>query len=116
MAARHPLQRHIDVAFSPCFVIFVTVCRQQPRESAMIPDLTIDCVHLLCPLPVLKARKSLISMKVGAVLCVRATDPMAAIDLPHFCAEGGHSLIASGQDGDVQVYFIRRGETPLTAP
>lgn len=75
----------------------------------MTPDATLDCEALLCPLPVLKARKLLLQMTEGAVLCVRATDPMAAIDMPHFCAEAGHSLFETGQDGAVQVYLIRRG-------
>lgn len=75
----------------------------------MTPDATLDCEALLCPLPVLKARKKLLQMAEGAVLCVRATDPMAAIDLPHFCTEAGHILLSSAQVGAVQVYLIRRG-------
>ena len=73
------------------------------------PDEIIDCEGLLCPLPVLKARKRLLQMAEGTVLCVRATDPMAAIDMPHFCAEAGHSLLETRLDGVVQVYIIRRG-------
>jgi tRNA 2-thiouridine synthesizing protein A len=75
----------------------------------MTPDETINCEGLLCPLPVLKARKRLLQMRAGAVLCLRATDPMAAIDMPHFCAEAGHSLFETLHDGAVQVYMIRRG-------
>ena len=75
----------------------------------MTPDETIDCAGLLCPLPVLKARKRLLQMPEGSLLYVRATDPMAAIDLPHFCTEAGHSLITTTQEGDVQIYLIRRG-------
>jgi tRNA 2-thiouridine synthesizing protein A len=75
----------------------------------MTSDETIDCEGLLCPLPVLKARKRLLQMPVGAVLCLRATDPMAAIDLPHFCAEAGHTLLSTQQNGPAQVYFIQRG-------
>ncbi len=77
----------------------------------MTADQTINCEGLLCPLPVLKARKRLLGMAKGEVLCVRATDPMAAIDLPHFCAEAGHTLLETGQDGRVQVYRIQCGPT-----
>lgn len=77
----------------------------------MTPDATIDCEGLLCPLPVLKARKRLQQMAAGALLTVRATDAMAAIDLPHFCREAGHDLLDIRQDGAVQVYLIRRGQT-----
>jgi tRNA 2-thiouridine synthesizing protein A len=72
-------------------------------------DAEIDCEGLLCPLPVLRARKRLASMAPGAVLRVRATDAMAAIDLPHFCTEAGHEFLAAMQDGAVALYLIRVG-------
>jgi tRNA 2-thiouridine synthesizing protein A len=72
-------------------------------------DDDLDCEGLLCPLPVLRARKQLMGMPPGAVLRLRATDPMAVIDLPHFCAEAGHALLASSTDGAVLTFLIRRG-------
>lgn len=72
-------------------------------------DVEIDCEGLLCPLPVLRARKRLKTMAPGQVLAVRATDGMAAIDLPHFCAEAGHSFLEARQDGAVGIYLIRAG-------
>jgi tRNA 2-thiouridine synthesizing protein A len=72
-------------------------------------DDEIDCEGLLCPLPVLRARKRLLALKPGAVLCVRATDAMAEIDLPHFCAEAGHSYLGSELAGAVTLHLIRRG-------
>ena len=75
----------------------------------MRADVEVDCEGLLCPLPVLRARKRLMDMAAGAVLCLRATDAMAAVDLPHFCAEAGHDLLATEVHGAVTWYFIRRG-------
>ena len=72
----------------------------------------VDCEGLLCPLPVLRARKRLLAMPVGAVLCVRASDAMAAIDLPHFCAGAGHEFIGARKDGAVDLYLIRAGGPP----
>lgn len=72
-------------------------------------DEDLDCEGLLCPLPVLRARKRLMAMRPGQVLCLRATDAMAAIDLPHFCAEAGHDFLGSRQEGAVSLYLIRRG-------
>ncbi|NUB43550.1 sulfurtransferase TusA family protein [Fertoebacter nigrum] len=69
----------------------------------------LDCAGLLCPLPVLKARKRLLAMAPGAVLHLRATDPMAAIDLPHFCAGAGHAFLGAEAEGAVTLYRIRRG-------
>ena len=72
-------------------------------------DADLDASGLLCPLPVLKARKRLGALTTGQVLRMRATDPAAVIDVPHFCTEAGHELIAVQDDGDAQVYFIRKG-------
>ncbi|MEY4982310.1 MAG: hypothetical protein RIR62_576 [Pseudomonadota bacterium] len=72
-------------------------------------DREIDCEGLLCPLPVLRARKVLAGMAEGQVLLVRATDRMAAIDLPHFCAEAGHGFLSAQERGGVGHYLIRRG-------
>ncbi|MBM3614074.1 MAG: sulfurtransferase TusA family protein [Alphaproteobacteria bacterium] len=72
-------------------------------------DVEIDCEGLLCPLPVLRARKRLLGMAPGQVLCVRATDAMAAIDLPHFCTEAGHEFITARHEGPVGLYLIRAG-------
>jgi tRNA 2-thiouridine synthesizing protein A len=69
---------------------------------------TINLSGLLCPLPVLKAQKLLASMQSGHVLKVLATDPMAAIDMPHFCSEQGHVLLSSSKTGDVLEFRIKR--------
>lgn len=63
-----------------------------------------------CPWPVLKARKRLLMLAPGAVLQVEATDPMSAIDIPHFCAEAGHALIAQTVENGIYRFVIRRGE------
>jgi tRNA 2-thiouridine synthesizing protein A len=47
-------------------------------------------------------------MAPGAVLRVTATDPMAQIDLPHFCAEAGHGLLNCTTAGPVTTFLIRR--------
>lgn len=72
-------------------------------------DREIDAAGLLCPLPVLKARKVLAAMPAGAVLRLVATDPVAVVDVPHFCVEAGHHLISTGEEAGAQVYLIRRG-------
>ena len=71
-------------------------------------EIALDLSGLLCPLPVLKARKKLNTMPSGAVLVVTATDPMAAIDIPHFCNEQGHQLEDHSQTGPALTFRIRR--------
>jgi len=70
----------------------------------------IDARHLLCPLPVLKLRRALARLPPGATVAMVATDPAAVLDVPHFCAEGGHELLASDPLPDgARRYLVRRG-------
>jgi tRNA 2-thiouridine synthesizing protein A len=69
----------------------------------------LDARGLICPLPVLRARKVLISMVEGEVLRVLADDPMALIDLPHFCAGAGHVHLGVTEAEGWQVHLVRRG-------
>ncbi|MGV8951446.1 MAG: sulfurtransferase TusA family protein [Cypionkella sp.] len=72
-------------------------------------DAEVDCIGLLCPLPVLRARKRLAAMSAGQILRVLATDKMAAIDLPHFCSQSGHEMLLITTTADADAYLIRRG-------
>ncbi len=67
-----------------------------------------DASGLLCPLPVLKARKRLLALADGQILRLIATDPAAIVDVPHFCVQTGYELLNMQDDGAAQVYFIRK--------
>lgn len=70
----------------------------------------LDARGLLCPLPVLKARKRLQALNAGDVLAMLADDPAAVVDVPHFCNEQGHDLIGQEPaDGGAVLYRIRKG-------
>ena len=72
-------------------------------------DHTLDAIGLLCPLPVLKARKRLEPLPNGAVMRILADDPAAIIDVPHFCNEAGHEFLGMEEEAAHQVYLIRKG-------
>lgn len=71
-------------------------------------DHIVDAAGLLCPLPVLKARKRLLSMTSGQELILYADDPAAIVDVPHFCIEAGYTLIRSDISEGIQSYVIRK--------
>lgn len=75
---------------------------------ATTTDTHLDVKGLLCPLPVLKARKVLSRLAPGAVLELTATDPAAVIDVPHFCNETGHTLISQDENDGVFTFRIQR--------
>ncbi|SDX23989.1 sulfurtransferase TusA family protein [Roseicitreum antarcticum] len=75
--------------------------------------LEVDATGLLCPLPVLRARKALQAMAPGQVLRLLASDPVAVVDIPHFCAEAGHGFEGMQPLGDpgagaAMAYLIRK--------
>jgi tRNA 2-thiouridine synthesizing protein A len=70
---------------------------------------TLDARGLLCPLPVLKARRALKPLAPGAVLEVLATDPGAVGDFEHFCRATGCELLeASEQSGGVLRFLMKK--------
>lgn len=77
-------------------------------------DREADARGLLCPLPVLRARKLLLAMREGEVLRITATDPAAVIDMPHFAQGAGHRLLAqrAGEGGATQYYIARGPDRP----
>jgi tRNA 2-thiouridine synthesizing protein A len=60
----------------------------------------LDACGLICPLPVLKARKALSALSAGDILRVRVTDKAAPRDFRLFCAETGHVLKSIQEHGD----------------
>lgn len=72
---------------------------------------TYDLRGLNCPLPVLKARRRLSGMSAGAQLWLETTDPLAVIDIPAFCKDDGHRLVATQTVADGHRFLIERGNT-----
>lgn len=70
----------------------------------------VDASGLLCPLPVLRLRKRLLPLPRGARLRLIASDPAAVIDVPHFCAEGGHRLLGTRElGGGLREFTVEKG-------
>ena len=70
--------------------------------------LDYDLKGLKCPLPVLRSRKKLETLAAGTLLRIETTDPLAVIDIPHFCREDGHALEATEDVGGGHRFLIRK--------
>ena len=70
----------------------------------------IDTTGLKCPLPVLKVRKNLPILKKTDLALIIADDPLAEIDLRHFCSVKSYKIkkISSNQPDKNQYYEIKR--------
>ena len=71
-------------------------------------DVELDARQLVCPLPILRTKRSLSQMASGQVLKVVATDKEAPKDFEVFCRQTGNALLASSQQDGEFVVLIRR--------
>jgi len=71
-------------------------------------ELEIDAIGLICPLPVLRLRKRMQPLSSGATIKLLASDPAAAVDVPHFCHENGHTFLGSETEEQAEAYYIQK--------
>ena len=71
-------------------------------------DIELDTRGLNCPLPILKAKKSLTAMSSGQVLKVMATDPGALRDFEAFARQTGNELLLQQTEGDRFFIWMKR--------
>lgn len=86
---------------------------QVHQSSDMNTDLTIDhevdAKGLLCPLPILRAKKALSTIQSGQLLRVLATDPGSVRDFQAFSRQTGNELVLQTQASDgVWSHVLRR--------
>lgn len=71
-------------------------------------DQELDASGLNCPLPILRAKKTLNSMDAGQVLHVIATDPGSVKDFDAFAKQTGNDLMESKEDGGKFHFLIKK--------
>lgn len=71
-------------------------------------DKTVDARGLNCPLPILRAKKAIAEIPVGAALEVLTTDPGSIADFPAFARQTGQELVTSEKSDNHFRYVIRR--------
>ena len=71
-------------------------------------DIELDTCGLNCPLPILKAKKSLSAMRSGEVLKVLFTDPGALRDFQAFARQTGNELLAQETEGERVLIWMKR--------
>ncbi len=68
----------------------------------------LDTRGLLCPLPILKAKKALAELASGDLLKVVSTDPGSMRDFQAFARQTGNELVSQeGADGEF-VHVLKR--------
>jgi len=71
-------------------------------------DASLDAKGLLCPLPILKAKKAISALPKGGTLEVLATDPGSIADFEAFCRATGNTLLEKGDADGVFRFLIAK--------
>jgi tRNA 2-thiouridine synthesizing protein A len=71
-------------------------------------DQELDASGLNCPLPILRAKKSLAGLQAGQVLHIIATDPGSVKDFEAFSKQTGNSLLESREEGGKFHFLIKK--------
>jgi TusA-related sulfurtransferase len=71
-------------------------------------DQELDTRGLNCPLPILKAKKTLTTMSSGQVLKVLATDSGSLRDFAAFAKQTGNELLEQQTIGTEYVHVLKR--------
>ena len=70
----------------------------------------LDLTGLKCPLPALKTRKALKSVKPGERLEVHCTDPLSVIDIPNLIRETGDKVEITDRSEGRIVFLIEKSD------
>tara|TARA_R110002049_G_scaffold15822_1_gene64116 strand:- start:8001 stop:8231 length:231 start_codon:yes stop_codon:yes gene_type:complete len=71
-------------------------------------DQELDACGLNCPLPILRAKKSLSSLESGQVLRIIATDPGSVKDFEAFAKQTGNELLESNEEGGKFHFLVKK--------
>jgi tRNA 2-thiouridine synthesizing protein A len=83
------------------------------RPLRHVPRMTttkLDLTGLKCPLPALKTRKALKSVKPGERLEVHCTDPLSVIDIPNLIRETGDKVEITDRSESRIVFLIEKAD------
>lgn len=71
-------------------------------------DKELDASGLNCPLPILRAKKTLGTMTSGEILHIIATDPGSVKDFEAFSKQTGNKLMESKEEGGKFHFLIKK--------
>ena len=72
-------------------------------------DQELDARGLNCPLPILRAKKTLNGMSAGELLKIIATDPGSVKDFQAFATQTGNELMSSSEENGEFHFLLKKG-------
>ena len=72
-------------------------------------DKTLDAKGLLCPMPLLKAKRVIDTLEPGQILEILGSDEGSKVDLPGWCKRVGHTYLGVKEEGNSFKFYIKKG-------
>jgi tRNA 2-thiouridine synthesizing protein A len=73
-----------------------------------ISPVIVDARGHRCPTPTLRLRRALEAAPEGALVELKADDPLARIDVPHFLNATGHRLVEMREEGRALAFIVEK--------
>lgn len=71
-------------------------------------DKTIDCKGLSCPMPIVKAKKSIDTLTSGQVMQLEATDKGAIKDFQAWVKQTDNEMVHMEEENGVYRFFVKK--------
>jgi len=81
---------------------------QEQAGLNLKPDVTIDCVGLYCPMPIVHTTKQFKAMQPGQILEVVADDEGVKQDMPSWAKMTGYEFLGIEEVGGKYHVFVRK--------
>lgn len=79
-----------------------------PDTAARKVDREVDARGLNCPLPILRAKKTLNDMASGQTVRILSTDPASVRDFQAFARQTGNDLVGQGEREGAFWFVLKR--------
>jgi len=76
--------------------------------AAVAPDVIIDTTGLICPMPVLRAKKAIDGLEQGQLLNVISNDAATRSDIPMLVRRLGLELLETIESSGVIEFYIKK--------
>ncbi len=71
-------------------------------------DQVLDCKGMSCPLPILKTKKAVETLKKGQILKVETTDPGSKNDMNSWAKRTGNEILGVEEGSGTFIFFIKK--------
>lgn len=68
----------------------------------------LDAKGLACPMPIVRTKKAMDTLRTGEVLEVHVTDKGSVKDIPAWANKGGHDIVKHVEEADVLKFWIKK--------